>query len=277
MSLSNNLAAALDKTLINEAFNIARTTRGGILGTIGFGAAAAPYEGYKYGWLDAYKGGETVTVNGTIASGVTALVLDSSAGIKVGAVLSFLDEVMNVTAVDANGTDVTIARGAGGSTAVALPDGSVLEIDSRGVVENSTGSDDGLYQPENEFNFFQTLDTQITLSRRALATMQFGSTNDLQFQLAERLRVLTNQMDKMLIRGRRMTIGSGDSLVSYAGGMKFFSDVSGAIKVDGGGAAVTQTLINNLNETVIQAGGTTDSLAVSVKKARQIHENISAN
>lgn len=276
MSNSNSLAAYLDNKMINEAFEIARTSRTGVLATIGFGAAKRPYEGYKQSWTDAYKGADSVTSSAAHTDTVTTLTVDSTAVLKVGSVIGNGEEVMYVSAI-LGPTTATVVRGVGGTTAETIADNDVLTIDSVGVVENSTGTDDNLYQPILTENFFQTMDTQINMSRRAVATLQYGDTNDLQFQLGERLRQLAINMDRMIIRGRKFAQGAGDSLISYSGGFKYFNDQTGGIKIDASGAALSTILINNLNEQIVDAGGTTNSIAVSVAKARDIHAIVSAN
>lgn len=276
MSNSNSLASYLDHQVINEAFEIARTNRTGVLATVQFIDPKRPYEGYKQSWTDAYKGADSVTSSTAHTTSVTTLTVDDTSVLRPGMLLANGEEVIYVTSVT-NATTAVIVRGVGGTTAETIADNDVLTIDSVGREENSTGADDNLYQPVITENFFQTMDTQINMSRRALATMQYGDTNDLQFQLAERLRQLAINMDRMLIRGRKFTQGSGDSLISYSGGFKYFNDQSGAIKIDASTAALSSTLINNLNEQIVDAGGTTDSIAVSVAKARDIHAIISAN
>ena len=76
------------------------------------------------------------------------------------------------------------------------------------------------------------MDTAVEMSRRSLATLQFGDTNDLQFQVAERLRQLTIQMNRALVRGRRAVATVGSKERTYTGGLRFYTDQAGAIKTD---------------------------------------------
>ncbi|OYW93696.1 MAG: hypothetical protein B7Z23_04570, partial [Pseudomonadales bacterium 32-61-5] len=46
-NLSSSLSALLNDKVINEAFEIARSNRTGILQTVQFGQARVPFEGYK--------------------------------------------------------------------------------------------------------------------------------------------------------------------------------------------------------------------------------------
>jgi hypothetical protein len=189
-------------------------------------------------------------------------------------------EVIYVSAV-ASTTSCTIERSVGGVAAATIPDNEVLIIDSIARPENSVGADDGIWQPETVENFFQTVDTQINMSRRAMATMQFGDTNDLNFQLEERIKQLAIKLDRMIINGQRFTVGSGDNLVSATGGFRFYNDLASAsvagLKSDASGAALTLAMINNLNQTIVAEGGTTNTIAVGLDKARDISAIISAN
>ena len=282
MTTSNLLLAALTDKRINDVFDIVRRDRTGVLATIAMEAPLAPYEGYKGSWIDAYSGSDRVVVNGAIASGVTTLVTDASSVLRVGTIMTVPSsgEVIYVSAV-ASTTSCTIQRSVGGVAAAVIADNEVLIIDSIARPENSTGEDDGIWQPETVENFFQTIDTQINMSRRAMATMTFGGTNDLNFQLEERIKQLAIKLDRMIINGQRFTTGTGDSLVSATGGFRFYNDLASAsvagLKSDAAGAALTQVMINNLNETIVTEGGTTNTLAVSIAKARDLHTIISAN
>ncbi|MGM3198779.1 SU10 major capsid protein, partial [Bacillus cereus group sp. BC241] len=87
----------------------------------------------------------------------------------------------------------------------------------------------------------------VEFSRRALATIQFGDTNSLAFQVAERIRQLTIQMDRALVRGRKATATIGTDTVTYTGGLRYLLDQAGAIKTDNGAAALTLDAINVIN------------------------------
>ena len=282
MTTSNLLLAALTDKRINDVFDIVRRDRTGVLATITMEAPLAPYEGYKGSWIDSYSGADRVQVNGAIAAGVTTLVTDASYVLRVGTIMTVPSsgEVIYVSAV-ASTTSCTIQRSVGGVAAAAIQDNEVLIIDSIARPENSVGQDDGIWQPETMENFFQTIDTQINMSRRAMATMTFGNTNDLNFQLEEKIKQLAIKLDRMIINGQRFTIGTGDSLVSATGGFRFYNDLASAsvsgLKSDAAGAALTQVMINNLNQAIVTEGGTTNTLAVSIAKARDLHAIISAN
>lgn len=275
--LSGNLSALLNDKIINEAFDIARSNRTGILQTVSFGTPRTPYDGYKMSWLDMRVDATSSPTTGAVLVGATTVpVVDGTKfrpGMTLGPVGS--DEVLLVTAVVAN--DLTVTRGFGGTTAAALTSGQVLVIDSVGREENSLAQNDGIFQPDPVENFFQTMDTAVEFSRRALATLQFGGTNDIAFQLSERIRQLTTQMNRALVRGRKATATVDGSTVTYTGGLRYYLDQVGAIKVDNSAAVLTFDAINAINAEIVTRGGMANTIAVGIKQARKLSALVSAN
>jgi len=115
------------------------------------------------------------------------------------------------------------------------------------------------------------MDTAIEMSRRALATVQYGNYNDLSFQVNERIRQLAIQMDKTLIRGRKMSVTIGGKAVTYTGGLGYFFDQSGALSVSQGGA-LTLAGVNALQAEVKARGGDVDAIVLGIKQARKLQD-----
>lgn len=272
-----DLAALLNDKVINDAFEIARSNRTGILSTVAMGAPRQAYDGYKMGWLDMrVDATSSTTTEQALAAATTIAVADGTkfrAGMTASPAGS--DEVVLITAV--SGNNLTVVRGFGGTTAADIASGAVLTIDSVGREENSTAQNDGIFQPDPLENYFQTMDTAVEFSRRALATLQFGNTNDLTFQLSERIKQLTTQLDRALVRGRKATATVGSNTVTYTGGLRYFLDQSGAIKTDNSAAALTLDAINALNAEIVARGGTANTIAVGIKQARKLSALVAAN
>jgi len=275
---SGLLLAALNQEVINGAFEIARSNRTGILSVVNFADPMAAFDGYKMGWLDFKVDATSSTADGVVAIGATTLPVATGEGAKFRAGMTLSptgsEEVILVTAV--TGDNLTVVRGFGGSTAAEIPDATVITIDSVGREENSLAQNDGIFQPEKVENYFQTMDTAVEMSRRALSTMQFGDTNDLQFQVAERIRQLATQMDRALIRGRKASATIGGDDVTYTGGLRYFLEQAGAINTNNAGALTLDSL-NTLNAEIVTRGGMADTIAVNIPLARKLNALVSAN
>ncbi len=274
---SADLAALLNDKVINDAFEIARSNRTGILSTVAMGGARQAYDGYKMGWLDMRVDATSSTTTAQALAAATTIAVADGTKFRAGMTASPAgsDEVVLITAV--SGNNLTVVRGFGSTTAADIASGAVLTIDSVGREENSTAQNDGIFQPDPLENYFQTMDTAVEFSRRALATLQFGNTNDLTFQLSERIKQLTTQLDRALVRGRKATATVGANTVTYTGGLRYFLDQAGAIKTDNSAAALTLDAINAINAEIVARGGTSNSIAVGIKQARKLHALISAN
>lgn len=275
--LSGDLSALLNDKVINDAFDIARSNRTGILQTVSFGAPRTPFDGYKMSWLDMRVDATSSPTTDAVLQGANSVpVADGSkfrAGMTLGPVGS--DEVLLVTAVAGN--NLSVVRGFGRTTAAALTSGQVMVIDTVGREENSLAQNDGIFQPDPVENFFQTMDTAVEFSRRALATLQFGGTNDIAFQLSERIRQLTIQMNRALVRGRKATAGISGQTVTYTGGLRYFLDQADAIKVDNSDSALTLDAINALNAEIVTRGGMANTIAVGIKQARRLSALVSGS
>lgn len=270
VNTSDTLADALTDEVINEGFEIARSNRTGLLQVVNMGDPRAAFEGYKMGWLDMRIDATASTITANITDSVTTIPVAEGGKFRAGMTVSFedSDEVILVTVV--TGNNLTVTRGFGGTTAEAQTSGDTLTIDSVGREENSLAKNDTTYQPDKVENFFQTMDTAIEFSRRAMATTQFGSTNDMAFQVSERIRQLTIQMDRALIRGRKATATIDGKEITYTGGVKYFLDQAGTLSTDAAAAALTLEMINVLNAAIVAAGGTANVIVVSITKARQL-------
>lgn len=276
---SGLLAAALDQEVINGAFEIARSNRPGILSVVNFGEAVQAFDGYKMGWLDFRIDATNSTFVGPYTDSATALTVATGDGGKFrpGMTLSVTgsDEVILVTAV--SGDILTVVRGFGSTTAEAILALAVVTIDSVSREENSLAENDGIFQPDKVENYFQTMDTAVEMSRRALATMQWGNTNDLNFQVSERIKQLVIQMDRALVRGVKATATIGSDVRTYTGGLRYFMGLAGAINIDNSAATLTLDQINNANAEIVSRGGSADTIAVGINKARDLNALVAAN
>lgn len=269
---SGLLKQALTQKLIQDTFDIVRPDINGLLALAEFSTPFRPYEGSKYSWLDMSVSADTTTVTTEAAAGATTLVVDDGSRLRVGMLLlnRETDEYIYVAAI--TGNNVTVQRGVGDSTAETITANTELSIESVAREENSLADTDGIYQPVEVENHFQTMDTSVEMSRRALATLQFGNTNDLSFQIQERIRQLAIQMNKALMRGVKMEIGSGKDKRTFTGGLSYFLNQEGAISVGNGDAALTLKAINDLQAAIRKRGGFADTIVVGIDAARKLQD-----
>lgn len=274
---SAQLAAALTNEVISEAFDIARSNRTGILSVVNVSSPIQAYDGYKMGWLDMRVDATSSDSTAEALAAATTVSVADGSKFRAGMLLSATgsDEVLLVESV--SGNDLTVDRGFGGTTAETIASGTTLTIDSVAREENSQAATDGIYQPEKVENFFQTMDTAVEFSRRALSTLQFGDTNDLTFQVQERIRQLVIQMDRALVRGRKATATIGGKEHTYTGGLRYFLDQAGAVNVDNSAAALTLDAINSLNAEIVSRGGMANTIAVGIPLARKLNALVGAN
>jgi hypothetical protein len=266
--LSGTLAQALNSQIIQEQFDIVRPEINGLLALASFGAPVRPEDGHKINWLDMSVSADTLTIDGAHDDTTTTIaVLDGSKARK-GMLLLSGAEFIVVTAV--SGNNLTVLRAQGGTTGANIADADVVSVESVAREENSTTETDGIYQPTEMENFFQTMDTAVEMSRRALATLQAGNTNDLSFQVNERIRQLAIQMDKILIRGPKMELTIAGKKTTYSGGLGYYLSQAGALSVDNAAGALTLAAINSLQADIKSRGGRVDSLVVGIKQARAL-------
>jgi hypothetical protein len=274
---SSVLASALNNKMIDGAFDIARSNIQGILQTAQMGSEKAPFEGYKMSWTEMQVSANGSLMTAAALAAATTLTVADGARFRAGMTASSKgsDEVVLITVV--TGNDLTVVRGFGGTTAADIASGDALVVDTVGREENSTAVNDGIFQPDVVENYFQTMDTSIEMSRRSLATLQYGDTNDLAFQLNERIKQMAIQMNRGLVRGRKAVGTVGGKSISYSGGMKYFLDQAGRINTDNAAGALTLDQINVLNAEMVSRGGSANTVAVGINKARELNALVSAN
>lgn len=276
--LSPDFLATLNQTVINPAFEIARTNTIGVLRTVNYAPVRRPEEGAKLSWLLQSIGAGGDTVNGAILAAATAIVVDNGKAFRAGMLVSVKNSDEVILVISVAGNTITVERGFGGTVAADIADNAIITIDSVGREENSLGTDDGIVEPELVFNYFQTIDTQLTFSRRALALAQEGNYNDMTVQLNERVEQLTTQMNRLLIRGTRATTTAiGGKTITYSGGLTWFLNQAGGYTVDNAAAALTEAKLDDLSEQIVLRGGATNTIAVNTRLGRVLSALVKAN
>lgn len=222
----------------------------------------------KHEWQEhALKAAEDKISGAKLSTDVTITVVDGTK-FQAGQVIAVdgSDEVMKVTAVSDN--DLTVTRGFGGSTAEAIADAAIVRIIARPRLQGTNPGDDKSGKPGSEWNATQIFDRTAVISRTAEAVKKYGIDSALNFAVNDHLDALAKELNKSIIYGRR--IEAAENVEGMMGGLLQFLNMSGGNVTDAGAAAITDTLLNNLLEKVVLAGGKPVTLLMNTNQARKM-------
>jgi len=220
------------------------------------------------------------TVNGASASASTALVLDSTAGVKANDILGFkttagasVSPRAKVTSVT-NGTDLVIERLV--TTAfpdATIPDNATVFLISRAKAENSDSDAATNELPVRKFNYTQIFRRDLSLSRTLLQSQVYGlkgvSAADkrekimkmVEFQAQAQLQQIAYELNQSTIFGVKEARADGGDNGSFGGIIDFLAENTESF-YDAAGAALSQTILNNAVNQVAENGGDTTTLTV---------------
>lgn len=218
-------------------------------------------------WLEYKKSQTTWTVNGNSATSSTALVLDSTTGVKAGDILQFEKPSGASTSVKAkvvsvtNGTDLVIERLF--STDEIILDNSIVTLVSRAKAENSTEDLENNAEPTKKTNYTQIFRRDFILSRTTLQTAFHGLATDadrerkvmdmVDFQVQNQLSDILFEYNNSLIDGYpEQRVAGGDN--GTFRGMIPHLQLAAASQLDGGAVAITPTILNNAVEQAVGNG-----------------------
>jgi len=119
---------------------------------------------------------DTVTVDGAMNDSVTTMVLDDNTSIVVGEVLHnpLTGENFYVSAVDSGGTDLTVTRGYGGTTAAAVADDQDIRNIGPTAEEGGELASAVSSKVEIKYNYTQIYKKTIDLSKTLEASQLYG-------------------------------------------------------------------------------------------------------
>ncbi len=192
-------------------------------------------------------------------------------------------EILLVESV--SGDDLTVVRGYGGTTAVALADGQKLHILGNAALEGAESPAVRFTNRVRKQNYAQIFTSAVEVSGSQLAATTIGVEDELQYQMQERLRELLRDLENCVINGvapaadpqgsstvRRTMDGVLGQLVSNV------NEPGDAVLPpgDGGGAdllneAVLNTMMRSIWE---QSSASIDTIVCHGVQKRRINEMI---
>ena len=111
------------------------------------------------------------------------------------------DELLLVTAVDAQGGTITVVRGYGGTTAEDLADNQVLHILGNAALEGDDAPGVRFTSRTRKGNWTQIFTSAVRVSGSDLAVRKLSVADELDYQKQERLRELLRNLEATVISG----------------------------------------------------------------------------
>jgi len=110
-------------------------------------------------------------------------------------------ELMLVTGVDAEDHEITVVRGYGGSTVVALANAQVLHILGNAALEGDDAPDARFTSRQRRGNWTQIFSSAVRVSGTDLAVRKLSVSDELDYQKQERLRELLRDLEATVLGG----------------------------------------------------------------------------
>lgn len=228
-------------------------------------------------WLEDELLPNTDTLNGGVDNLVTALTVDNATRFRVGDQVQAEGsrEVVFVTGVA--GSDLTVVRGYGNTTAEAVTDGTVLRILGNAALEGDDAPPARFTNRVRKTNATQIFTAGVEVSGSQLAARQIAIDDELDYQKQERLRELVRDLENCVING----VAPGSDPQGSATVRRTMRGIIQSIAsnlVDAGGAALDEDLLNQtLRGIWEQSSGGVDTLVVSGLQKRAINQFITSS
>ncbi len=134
----------------------------------------------------------------------TTFVVDHADRFRVGDQIkvNVSDEVMLVTAINTGTNTLTVVRGYGGSTAVALGDNQALSIIGNAALEGDDAAAARFNARTRSSNYTQIFASTVEISGSELAAKQIGVRDEMDYQKVQRTRELLRDLENSVLNGR---------------------------------------------------------------------------
>ncbi len=110
-------------------------------------------------------------------------------------------EVMFVTSIDTGGSNITVVRGYGGTTAESLADDQTIRILGNAALEGSDKPGTRFTTRFRKNNYTQIFTASVEVSGSQLAVQQLSVADELDYQKQQRLRELVRDLENSVING----------------------------------------------------------------------------
>lgn len=233
----------------------------------------------KHEWIEDALESDTDVSAGILVPSGTVLVVADSSKYRVNAQVKYedYDEVMRVTAIGSGGS-LTVERDFGGFGKALGGTGTVasgkdLRIIGRPRPDAEEHGTDESHLVSSAWNAVGIVERFVKVPK-SVENLQHYAINDfLEYQISLREQAIVRELNEWLIYGVRnlATSSVADEAVNSAGGLNYFHNLAGTSKiVDHAGGTLTQTMINDVIEEIVQAGGNPDVILCNTSQGRKI-------
>lgn len=225
---------------------------------------------YKHEWLEDVVNPPTDALAEAIESTTTEFDVADGTKFSPGMILGFVgyDEQMKVLAI--NGNTMNVSRGYGGTTPVAMNNGTIIKILYKPASEGTEPGDDVFSEPAAEFNYTQIFTKTIRVSNTAIASKHLVFEDIIDRAVADAIRGVTYELNHGAIYGRRYANLSDPTIPRTMGGVLYFVDTAGGNVKNAGGAEITPDMMNDLLEEIAKKGGKPNTIVCNTNQARKI-------
>lgn len=195
---------------------------------------------------DEMYGDESTVVGAKLVTDTTIVVADAEP-FRPEHIVKIGEELLLVTAVDAGTKTLTVTRGYAGTTAAAISNGALIEVQFVKGEEGADARTARYKQRKKVENITQIIDETVTITGTAQAVAQYGITDLYEYEKQKKQLELALQLEKALING----ILYEDGETRYMKGVRQFIQTN-VVNV---GGAISMDAINNLAQDIYVAGG----------------------
>lgn len=227
-------------------------------------AMSDPVEDTKFWWNEEALNSDRVTVNGSVTSSGTSIVLDSGHGARthIGDLIKNTAEgsleVLQVT--DISTDTLTVTRGYNSTTKASIADNAVLVV-MPAFQEGSDFASDKSVKPVVRSNFTQIVFAgDLLISRSQLNRQMATVALDVDRQLGARAKELKRYWSSIALYGEISSAAGSDSVYRTTSGMREWITDNGVVDADN--EAISLSVLDAANKSLVDLGEYADTLVI---------------
>ena len=232
----------------------------------------------RHEWLEDALLPNSGTIDGALASGVTALVLDTPQGLnfRIGDEVQIEGsvELMVVVAATPTATVVNVTRGIKGTVAIAIPDNSLLVRISNPAIENETAPTARPTNRTRVANFTQIFRGTASVTRSMQnSQLLAGIDDEMEHQVDRVMKDLVRDIARTVVSGKAQTTnpeGTSAQARTMDGIIQSILAGANSSVIDALGAGLDESLINRLMQDMWTKGGAPRLLAAPPAQRRRL-------